>query len=190
MDHGYGSCSIRYESRHASGKWIVWPGALIHTLHRLYPEMYPYMWASSIWWGYSVYIYIYIHTQCLSQLKYKTYKTQQNGMFLSDVVATQWVYKMGIYPAANFHNTFYGNPSGFPFELFHSYIKLLEAANHKKWDNYLQYEIWLLVYPQYEKTINYVYLFMAYKSIKCPWNILNVPDWFVPHKSHSPLTTP
>ena len=74
-------------------------------------------------------------------------------MFFSDIMAIQWVYKMGIYPAANFHNTFYGNPSGFPFELFHSYIKLLEAAHHKKWDNYLQYEILLLVYPQYEKTI-------------------------------------
>ena len=109
-----------------------------------------------------VYIYIYIHTyRIVFQFKpgrtekcgYKTYKTQQNGMFFSDIMAIQWVYKMGIYPAANVHNTFYGNPSGFPFELFHSYIKLLEAAHHKKWDNYLQYEILLLVYPQYEKTI-------------------------------------
>ena len=106
MDHGYGSCSIiRYESRHASGKWIVWPGAMIHTFHTLH--MYPY-----------IYIYTYpivfqFRSGRTEKCGYKTYKTQQNRMLFSDVMATQWVYKMGIYPAANFHNTFYGNPSGF-----------------------------------------------------------------------------
>lgn len=120
MDHGYGSCSIiRYESRHASGKWIVWPGALIHTLLVACILRCTHICGRVQFDGDIVCIYIYTYP-IVFQFKpgrtekcgYKTYKTQQNGMFFSDVMAPQWVYKMGIYPAANFHNTFYGNPSG------------------------------------------------------------------------------